>query len=81
MSEGVAIEILESDSPNEMTLNMGPQHPSTHGVFRLIMQLAGETVAGVERSYMRGTKKKGPGEPGPRTSMTVLPISGRGSSP
>ena len=29
----------ESDSPNEMTLNMGPQHPVTHGVFRLIMQL------------------------------------------
>ena len=33
-------------APNEMTLNMGPQHPSTHGVFRLIMQLDGETVVG-----------------------------------
>ena len=51
MSEGVAIEILESDSPNEMTLNMGPQHPSTHGVFRMIMQLDGETVIGVKPGH------------------------------
>lgn len=28
----------------EMLLNMGPQHPSTHGVLRLIMTLEGETV-------------------------------------
>jgi NADH-quinone oxidoreductase subunit D len=27
-----------------MTLNMGPQHPSTHGVLRLILELEGETV-------------------------------------
>ena len=27
-----------------MTLNMGPQHPSTHGVLRLILELDGETV-------------------------------------
>jgi NADH-quinone oxidoreductase subunit D len=27
-----------------ITLNLGPQHPSTHGVFRMIMQLQGETV-------------------------------------
>ena len=62
MSEGVAIEILESDSPNEMTLNMGPQHPSTHGVFRLIMQLDGETVVGVKpvMGYLhRSTEKLG----------------------
>src|SRR2546421_3749655 len=31
------------DSP-EMTLNMGPQHPSTHGVLRIILRLDGETV-------------------------------------
>src|SRR5918999_5303257 len=71
VSEGVAIEILESDSPNELTLNMGPQHPSTHGVFRLIMQLQGETVIsatpvmgylhrsteklGEARTYVQGT--------------------------
>src|SRR6185437_4062676 len=28
----------------EMILNMGPQHPSTHGVLRLVMTLDGETV-------------------------------------
>jgi NADH-quinone oxidoreductase subunit D len=28
----------------EMLLNMGPQHPSTHGVLRLVLTLEGETV-------------------------------------
>jgi NADH-quinone oxidoreductase subunit D len=27
-----------------MTLNMGPQHPSTHGVLRVVLELDGETV-------------------------------------
>src|SRR5207237_9558629 len=27
-----------------LTLNMGPQHPSTHGVLRLVLDLDGETV-------------------------------------
>ena len=27
-----------------MLLNMGPQHPSTHGVLRLLLELDGETV-------------------------------------
>src|SRR5579862_8774758 len=27
-----------------MTINMGPQHPSTHGVLRLILTLDGETI-------------------------------------
>src|SRR5450759_3889349 len=27
-----------------MTVNMGPQHPSTHGVLRLVLKLDGETV-------------------------------------
>lgn len=29
---------------NEMILNMGPQHPATHGVLRLLVSLDGETV-------------------------------------
>ena len=33
---------------NEMVLNMGPQHPSTHGVLRVILRLDGETVLGTE---------------------------------
>ena len=31
-----------------LTMNMGPQHPSAHGVFRAILTLEGETVAGVD---------------------------------
>ena len=27
-----------------MTLNMGPQHPSTHGVLRIVLELEGETI-------------------------------------
>src|SRR5260221_12787983 len=38
----------ESSGPDfksqEMLLNMGPQHPSTHGVLRLVLKLEGETV-------------------------------------
>lgn len=32
----------------EMTLNMGPQHPSTHGVLRLELQLEGELIVNVK---------------------------------
>jgi NADH-quinone oxidoreductase subunit D len=31
-------------SANTMVLNMGPQHPSTHGVLRVVLELDGETV-------------------------------------
>jgi NADH-quinone oxidoreductase subunit D len=31
-----------------MTINMGPQHPSTHGVFRLILELDGEVVVSAQ---------------------------------
>jgi NADH-quinone oxidoreductase subunit D len=31
-----------------MTVNMGPQHPSTHGVLRLILELSGETVVNAD---------------------------------
>jgi NADH-quinone oxidoreductase subunit D len=31
-----------------MTVNMGPQHPSTHGVFRIVLQLSGELVVSAE---------------------------------
>ena len=31
-----------------MTLNMGPQHPSTHGVLRIVIELEGETIMKAE---------------------------------
>ena len=30
-----------------MTVNMGPQHPSTHGVLRLVLELDGEVIHSV----------------------------------
>ena len=44
----------------EMTLNIGPQHPSTHGVLRLVAKVDGERVVSVEPviGYMhRGYEK------------------------
>jgi NADH-quinone oxidoreductase subunit D len=34
----------EGEDPNSFIVNMGPQHPSTHGVFHMIVRLEGETV-------------------------------------
>ncbi len=47
---------------SEMVLNMGPQHPSTHGVLRLVLKLDGERVKAVECviGYLhRGVEKIG----------------------
>ncbi|WP_046322138.1 NADH-quinone oxidoreductase subunit D [Mycobacterium sp. UM_Kg1] len=39
------VEAAKSADPGErIVVNMGPQHPSTHGVLRLILELEGETV-------------------------------------
>ncbi len=40
---GPPIEVVEKEF-GELALNMGPQHPSTHGVLRLVLYLSGETV-------------------------------------
>ncbi len=37
----MSVEIAENET---MIINMGPQHPSTHGVLRLMLELDGETV-------------------------------------
>jgi NADH-quinone oxidoreductase subunit D len=39
---GTGMEII--DAEEHMLLSMGPQHPSTHGVLRLLVELDGETV-------------------------------------
>ena len=36
------VEVIGED--RTMVLNMGPQHPSTHGVLRLLLELDGETI-------------------------------------
>jgi NADH-quinone oxidoreductase subunit D len=54
----VAVSI-ELETP-EMTLNIGPQHPSTHGVLRLVAQVDGERVRDIKPviGYMhRGYEK------------------------
>ena len=32
------------EAGERIVINMGPQHPSTHGVLRLILEIEGETV-------------------------------------
>ncbi|MGH9134762.1 MAG: NADH-quinone oxidoreductase subunit D [Ilumatobacteraceae bacterium] len=39
-----AVDDLDLDAGQTMIINMGPQHPSTHGVLRLMLELQGETV-------------------------------------
>jgi NADH-quinone oxidoreductase subunit D len=46
LSEAEAADLV-GEGPSEdqtMIINMGPQHPSTHGVLRLMLELEGETV-------------------------------------
>jgi NADH-quinone oxidoreductase subunit C/D len=48
---GVSVQELDSDSPlktDRLVVNMGPHHPSTHGVFRMIVTLNGETIESLE---------------------------------
>ena len=45
MIAGEGEQVLETpESRRRMTLNMGPQHPSTHGVLRIVLELDGETI-------------------------------------
>jgi NADH-quinone oxidoreductase subunit D len=60
----------------EFLINMGPQHPSTHGVFRLVLDLDGETVVSAEPEIgflHRGMEKISEN----RTYEQVLPLTDR----
>ncbi len=51
---------VEDALENEMIINMGPQHPATHGVLRLLLRLDGERIIGCvpELGYLhRGYEK------------------------
>src|SRR5579862_7485312 len=72
---GSATVEVENEAPQtatrrNMTLNMGPQHPSTHGVLRLQLQLDGETIVsckpdigylhtGIEKEFEQKTYQQG----------------------
>jgi NADH-quinone oxidoreductase subunit D len=38
------VPVAEGSKDQHMVLNMGPQHPSTHGVLRLVLEIDGEIV-------------------------------------
>ena len=60
----------------KMTLNMGPQHPSTHGVLRLVLELDGEIITKItpDIGYLhRGVEKLSEH----RTYHQVLPLTDR----
>ncbi|MFN3219627.1 MAG: NADH-quinone oxidoreductase subunit D [Acidimicrobiales bacterium] len=44
LSEAQAAAFEREPDDRRMIMNMGPQHPSTHGVLRLMLELEGETV-------------------------------------
>jgi NADH-quinone oxidoreductase subunit D len=45
-TDAAALAEMQAEAPEDQTMiiNMGPQHPSTHGVLRLTLELQGETV-------------------------------------
>jgi NADH-quinone oxidoreductase subunit D len=62
MVRGGAVDIIPAGDfqTEEMILNIGPQHPSTHGVLRIVIELDGEVITRAEPviGYMhRGAEK------------------------
>jgi NADH-quinone oxidoreductase subunit D len=58
----ISDEIALDGDQRLMTLNMGPQHPSTHGVLRVVLKLDGEVITDCDPiiGYLhRGTEKLG----------------------
>ena len=54
------VEVAEDRDAEHMLINMGPQHPSTHGVLRLILELDGEEIIRCEPviGYLHRGKEK-----------------------
>jgi len=69
--------VIEFDvRTDEMLVNMGPQHPSTHGVLRLLLQMDGEIVERIEPHVgllHRGTEKLAEGF----TYTQIFPLTDR----
>ncbi len=56
-AEGVSVSAIDSES---FVLSMGPQHPSTHGVFRMNLRVDGESIIGLKpvMGYMHRNHEK-----------------------
>ncbi len=61
--EDIVDAARKADPGERIVVNMGPQHPSTHGVLRLILEIEGETI--IEARCGRRTSNTGTG---PRAS-------------
>ncbi len=59
-SPGRRAVVREYPTGEILTLNMGPQHPSTHGVLRLVLELEGEKVLSIKPhiGYLHSGKEK-----------------------
>ncbi len=75
------VDTLESSEPSVskrrvMTLNMGPQHPSTHGVLRVVLELDGEVIqkAVADIGYLHTGIEK---QCETRTWQQVVPLTDR----
>jgi NADH-quinone oxidoreductase subunit D len=71
-----AVKMIATERPNEMILNMGPQHPSTHGVCRLVIKLDGERAVRINPviGYLhRGIEKLAEN----RTYVQFIPLTDR----
>ena len=70
------IQGTERLETRELTINMGPQHPATHGVLRLVLDIEGETVVKCTPyvGYLhRGVEKLAEN----RTYLSALPLTDR----
>jgi NADH-quinone oxidoreductase subunit D len=73
---GLKPPVEEPSTGRRMTLNMGPQHPSTHGVLRVVLELDGETIlkARPEIGYLHtGIEKQCEG----KKYQQVIPLTDR----
>jgi NADH-quinone oxidoreductase subunit D len=54
------VEVRDDHRAESMMINMGPQHPSTHGVLRLVLELDGEVIVKAEPviGYLHRGKEK-----------------------
>lgn len=82
MAKGTSLGKVDEDLMREtiktqdLWVNMGPQHPSTHGVLRLILSLQGERIVDMEVviGYLhRGTEKLAEA----RTYHQIIPLTDR----